>query len=276
MSSFVQFTKINQNGDPAQDRELDDLEIEAEEKAEKFSLREFKRINPIPGRLGFLLRNLHKDVGLRNETVMSFIDLVPDANQRKFVRILKTWWNILDDYSKRRVDIFDLFCEKYNINRAKLWAVIQEGMFSSNDALTKTALDGYKPKLIPLLIRMAEKERNAGDRKLLAEAVGIIGGEEAAVKIQDNRQVINNNLNVTTDSSVIPSFADAIRRSDKNVRKSPQLEEGVAPRELTEGTQDYIIDGQIVETEEEREMVLNKRNNFEEVEKELLEIGKDA
>src|SRR6476660_7882644 len=151
MSSFVSFTQLDKNGAPAQDRELDEIELEAEQKAEKFSLKDFKRINPIPGRIGFLLRNLHKDVGTRNEMVMSFIDLLPEANKRKFVRILKTWWNVLDDYSKRRVDIFDIFCEKYEINRSRLWAIIQEGMFESNDALTKTALDGIKPKLIPLL-----------------------------------------------------------------------------------------------------------------------------
>lgn len=268
MSSFVSFTPLDKNGAPAQDRELDEIELEAEQKAEKFSLKNFKRINPIPGRIGFLLRNLHKDVGVRNEMVMSFIELVDGANKRKFIRVLRNWWNLLDDYSRKRVDIFDLFCEKYDIHRSRLWAVIQEGMYVNNDALTKTALDGIKPKLIPLLWKMAEKERNVQDRKILSEAVGIIGGE--APVIQDNSQTTNNTLVVNDNNGVIPSFADSIRRSDKNVRKTPTIEKKPQPRELTEGEQNYIVDGYIVETEEEREAVLAKRNSLEEVETELL------
>src|ERR1044072_1378117 len=100
MSEFVNFTKIDSTGALAQDRDLDEQELEAEQKAEKFSVKNFKRINPIPGRIGFMLRNLHKDVGTRNEIVMSFIDLIEDGNKRKFVRNLKIWWSVLDNYSK--------------------------------------------------------------------------------------------------------------------------------------------------------------------------------
>jgi hypothetical protein len=259
-NSFMGFQQINSSGQAIGDRDLDAQELEAETKAEKLRIQSWKRITPIPGRIGFLLRNLHKDVGMRNEMVISFLELIEDRNQRKFIKNLLIWWGTLDEYSRRRVDLFDLFCERYGFGRAKLWATIQEGMFVSNDALTKTALDGYRPKLVELLIKMANKERNSGDRKLLAEAVGLIGGDTTQVKIEDNRQIVNNNLNVVESSSPIPSFADSIRRADKNVRKSEyELEEIIAPRELTDGNSNYLVDGFIVETEEERELVLSQR-----------------
>lgn len=268
VNGFVNFKAVDENGNSPADRELDELELEAEQKAEKFSVAKFKRINPIPGRIGFLLRNLHKDVGTRNEMVMSFIDLVDEVNKRKFVRTLRQWWEVLDDYSKRRVDIFDLFCEKYDINRARLWAVIQEGMFVSNDALTKTALDGFKPKFIALMQKMVMNTKNSADRKVMAEALGLIGGEVPQVvnEINNNSQtlIVNNN------DSPIPSFADSIRRSDKNVRTSIK---SVAPKELTEGEQNYItVDGYIV-AEEEKETV--NKVSFEDIEKQLLEVGKE-
>lgn len=279
-SEFVQF----KSADPkasfnllAADRDLDEKEKEAEEKAEKFSLKAFPRLNPIPGRIGFFLRNLHSDVGTRNQMVITYIELVEGGAKRKFVRTLMIWWNNLDDYSKRRVDIFDLFCEKYKINRSRLWAVIQEGMYVSNEAITRTALDGFKPKFIEVLTRMAQKERNLGDRKIIAEAIGLIGGD--APVINDNRKITNQTLNVSGGdaSSPIPSFADSIRRSDKSVRKAqPVLEEKIKPRELGEGEQNYlIVDGHIVGEDELELLPRKEKNEDEDLDREIYEAGKE-
>src|ERR1043165_5471613 len=114
-NEFLQF----KSADPAviyntmlADRDLDTKEKEAEEKAEKYSLSAFPRLSPIPGRLGWLLRNLHPDVEVRNEMAVNFIQAVEEGSKRRFIKNLFIWWNVLDSFSKRRVDIFDIFCEE--------------------------------------------------------------------------------------------------------------------------------------------------------------------
>lgn len=234
------------------DRPLDETEVEAEQKAVRFSLAKYNRIKPIPGTLGFLLRNIRGG----NEAVMNFLEETEDNGKtRKFIREFNIIWKLMDEFSKKRVDIFDILCIKYNVNKKKFWGALQEGMFDNNDALAASALSGYKPDFVELLIKLAKNSRNHQDRKLLAQALGITK-DTPLISITDNsrREVKNVQVNIGN----VPSFASSIRRTEKNITKdnSLELEEGKEQLALGEGNKDYIdTEFSVVE---EQEMIESK------------------
>jgi hypothetical protein len=226
------------------DRPLNEQEIEAEEKATKFSRMVYRRIPPIPGTLAYLLRNVKGG----NESVVEFLrwaQVGETGNRTRFIKNFIILWENMDEFSRRRADIFDHLCRKYSIPLKRFWGVLQEGMFDHNDQITQTALNGAKPQFVERLLALTYDRRNHQDRKLAATAMKLVT-DEPLIKIEDKSQhlTVNNQNNIG-----IPSFSQTIKRSEEVVRQR----EIDRPKELTEGNNDYI-DAEIVKTEDEREL----------------------
>lgn len=227
------------------DRPLSSEEEEAEEKATKFSRMVYRRIPPIPGTLAYLLRNVKGG----NESVVEFLrwaKVGEKGNRTKFIDTFLILWENMDEFSRRRADIFDHLCRKYDIPLKRFWGVLQEGMFDHNDQITQTALNGAKPQFVERLLQLSHKERNHQDRKLAATAMKLVT-DEPLIKIEDKSQHLTVNQNNTLGG--IPSFSQTIKRSEEVVRQ----QEAPKPRELTEGIQDYI-DAETFDLENEKEL----------------------
>lgn len=237
------------------DRDLDERELEAEEKATKFSRAIFKRIPPIPGTLGFMLRNIKGG----NASVIEFLrwaQVGEKTNRTAFIKTFLILWDNMDEFSQRRVDIFDQLCRKYDIPLKRFWGVLQEGMFDHNEQITQTALSGYKPEFIQRLMALADKEKNHQDRRLMAEALNL-SNKEPLVKIEDKSQHLT--VNQTNN---LPSFANSIKRSEKTIRHQDiEFPEMNQPKMLSEGETDFID----VET----------FSDTRELEKDLAALGKE-
>lgn len=231
------------------DRPLDEQEIEAEEKATKFSRMVYRRIPPIPGTLAYLLRNIKGG----NESVVEFLrwsKVGERGNRTRFIDTFLILWENMDEFSRRRIDIFDHLCRKYSIQPKRFWGVVQEGLFDHYEQLAQTALGEGKLNLISDIKKFASKEKNFNDRKLLAEAMKLTS-DAPLIKVEDKSQ----HLTVNTNNGSIPSFSQSIKRSEESIRRDNV--EIPKPRELTEGKQDYI-DGEVFEAEDERELELVK------------------
>lgn len=227
------------------DRPLDEKEEEAEEKAEKFSRMVYRRIPPIPGTLAYLLRNIKGG----NDSVIEFLRWAQNGekgNRTRFIKEFLILWENMDEFSRRRVDIFDHLCRKFEIPLKRFWGVLQEGMFDHNDQITQTALSGHKPQFVERLMQIADKEKNHQAQKLVAQAMRLVQ-DEPLIKIEDKSQHVN-----VTQNNMMPSFSQSIKRSEESIKH-----EDVAmpnPRELTEGEQNYI-EADIVEEEKELEFI---------------------
>lgn len=212
------------------DRPLDEKEEEAEEKAQTFSRQIYRRIPPIPGTLAYMLRNLRGG----NESVIEFLRWAASGekgNRTQFIKTFLILWENMDEFSRRRPDIFDHLCRKHDIPYKRFWGVLQEGMFDCNDQITQTALSGHKPQFVERLMQLAEKEKNHQDRKLLSDAMKLTE-TQPLIKIEDKSK------HLTVNQNMIPSFSQSIKRSEESINH-----ENIAmpaPRELTEGEQDYI------------------------------------
>lgn len=216
------------------DRPYSSEEEEAEKQAIRFSVTNFPRVPPIPGTLGFLFRNISGG----NASVIKFMQEASGTNESKFIKNFLILWNIMDEYSRNRVDIFDILCEKFNVKKKKFWGVVQEGMYDHNDALSQISLSGHKGEFIELLKKMARLPKNHKDRELLALALGL-KKEKAFLELNDNSNHQTNVQVNNTQVNNLPSFAQSMRRYDEddNIIDGQVVEE---PKQLSEGNQEYI------------------------------------
>lgn len=239
----------------AADRKYSVDETEAEVKSTKYPLIKYKRIKPIPGTLGYLFRNLAG----KNDAVIEHISNLLGSNgivgsQGRYAKIknLIILWNNMDDFSKKRVDIFDHLCPKLGINRRMFWGWFQEAAFDYDTIMAQTALSGHKVVFIEQLKKHANQPKNQSDRRLMAETLRLSESQapKIEVKVEDNSvtNVQNNNIRV---EQKIPSFVKSIRNSEKIIEASKVAES----RLLSEGTTEFIE----AELVEEREEVLIER-----------------
>lgn len=244
------------------DRPYDDEEEAAEKQAVSFPINIYKRIKPVHGTLGYAFRNIKG----RNDVVMEALKNLSRANNNRYKAIKEfiILWNNMDDYSRNRVDIFDWLCEKYDMNKARFFGVVQEGMFNFNDLMAQTAISGYTPEFVELVQRMTKKERNVRDRELFAKMAGLTKDSPLIGSIQDNS--VKQELHVHTDSP-IPSFTQAMRESDEGIRTIRQKPQRI----LTEGKQDYI-DAEVTKDEREKELISVEEKTDERFKKIAMEI----
>lgn len=264
--SQLQFHPTNKSNFSLKDagRDYSSLELEAEEKAVTFSVSIYKRIKPLPGTLAFLLRNIKENGG--NDSVIEFLRFARQTNKSKFIDTFIRLWNKMDEYSQNRPDIFDWLCRKYDIPLAKFWGTVQEGMFPYNDILTQSSLSGYKPEFIELVKRMAQKDKNFQDRKLLSDAMKLTE-TKPLIQLTDNSTHQTANV-VVENGQRLPSFLDSTKKADNEVGRNNKKYE---PKALPASTQEYI-NTEIV-NEPEKELVSSKlsdEDEFHKIAKELF------
>lgn len=260
--ALTKITTTNTYNLEESDRPYDDEEIESENQATKFPINIYKRIKPVHGTLGYAFRNI---VG-RNHVVIEALKNV-GVHQSKTHRFIKEFiilWNNMDEYSRKRVDIFDWLCEKYDINKAKFFGIVQEGMFNFNNLMAQTALSGFTPEFIEIIKRMAKKEKNIGDRQLFAKMAGLTS-EAPILQLNDNSTNTKNELHLH-EASPLPSFANSMRKSDEGVRTISSAQQ----KALTEGNQNYI-DAEMVSEPEKELLTVEQRveENFKKAAREL-------
>lgn len=243
-------------------RPLEEHEEEALLKASKYNRFEHPRINPVQGTLAYTFRDLEGG----NEAVVEFLKRanVDNGNRSKFLQNFLIVWKNLDEFSQKRIDIFDCFCEKYDINKGKFFGVVQEGMFNHEEAMRQTSLSGYTPEFIDLVKRMAGEKRNAQDRALLAKMLKL-DVEKPLVSIQDNS--VKNELHVHTEKASVPSFLSSIKKGDEGIRKEV-LEQRLMPqshvqhKQLDEGSTEFI-DAEIISETPEKVLVEKSEADFD-------------
>lgn len=242
------------------DRPLSIEETEALENATKFNKLRYKQIKPVAGTLGYTFRNLAGG----NDSVIEYIKLASDVNKTKFIRNFLTLWNSLDEFSKRRVDIFDWFCEKYKVHKAKFYGIVSEGLFNHEQQMRQISLAGYTDEFVDLVKRMAGKERNQQDRLLLAKMLKL-DEEKPLISITDNSTNTKNEVHIH-EKAVVPSFISSIRKGDEGVRKEIFIERQLPEArrlELPAATTNFIEADLVTEDNREEELCLLEDEKFE-------------
>lgn len=226
----------------APDRDLESNELEAEEKAIRLPKGKFARIAPIPGTLGYYLR----DIQGGNAAVIEFLKIsLKDNPGTKGIKVKKMikLWELFDEFSKNRIDVFDWFCRKFDFPIHKFYGVVAEGMCLHHDILTARALMESKTELVNNVRKFARKETNFRDRELLAKATRLTQEAPLIGSVNATTNVTNNNL--TLEQS---GFKSLINRTDRMIDEegividAEIVEENVEikPRQLTEGNTNFI------------------------------------
>lgn len=228
----------------AADRVFSAEEEEAEKNSVKYPIHKFKRIKPIPGTLGYLFRNLTGRNDAVIEHLSNLIGLQAGGKYNK-IKTIVSFWNGIDDFSRKRVDIFDWICIELSINRSVFWGWFQEACFNYDNVLAQTALSGHKNKFVEQLKVHANQPRNQTDRRLLAEAMKLTENQapKIDVKVEDNSRTTNVNMQV---HHKVPSFVKSIRASE--------IAEEKKVRELEAASTEFI-DVKVVTKDEEKVLI---------------------
>ena len=243
------------------DRPLEQYEIEAESNAIELSIKNFKRIPPLPGTLGYLFRDL---IG-GNQAVYNFVkDVLPTSSymgagsktgtirEVKAKKILSIW-NLMDEFSQNRVDVFDWLCDRIQLEKHEFYGFAAKGMFNHFEAISQRIIMETKPEVIHNVRQFARSERNFRDRELAAKATGltkdapIIGNIDASTKV--------NNL------SFSPNFNSMLKDADNVINETEGFIEAeeVKPLQLSEGNNDYLNTEVKEENEEELLAILRRK-----------------
>jgi len=241
-------------------RDLEDYEQEAEANAIELSIKYFKRIPPIPGTLGYNFR----DIEGGNQSVYNFVSnvlpvskftstggKVGNIRENKAKRILAIW-KAMDTHSQNRVDVFDWLCERIQLEKDEFYGFASKGMFNHFEAISQRILMETKPELVNNNRQFARSEKNFRDRELAAKMTGltkdapIIGNIDASTKV-------NNNL------SFSPNFNSVLREADNAVGEIIEGEIVEEPKQLSEGSNDFLNTEIKEESEEELLAVLRRK-----------------
>lgn len=244
------------------DRPLEQYELEAESNAIELSIKHFKRIPPLPGTLGYLFRDL---IG-GNQAVYNFVKSVlhpniistkpnrnGNAKDMKAFRIIKIW-NAMDEFSQNRVDVFDWLCDRFELAKDDFYAYAAKGMFNHFDAISQRIIMETKPEVIHNVRQFARSEKNFRDRELAAKATGLtkeaplIGNIDASTKV-------NANLNFSPSFNSMLKEADAVINEDENFIEAEEVE----PKQLTEGSTEFLNTEVKKENEEELLAILRRK-----------------
>lgn len=241
--ALVEITPTHTYDLTASDRPFAEEEEIAEQEAIKFPINIYKRIKPVHGTLGYAFRNIKG----RNYVVIEALRNAGEGSRAKFIKNFIIIWNNLDVYSRNRVDIFDWLCEKYDVPKPMFFGYVQQGMYKFNDLMAQTAISGYTTEFIELVKKLTKTEKNIRDRELFAKMSGLTKDAPLIGSIQNNST--KNELHVHGNSP-LPSFAQAMRKSDEGIRTLPQSQPQKA---LSEGIPDYI-DAELITHSEEAEL----------------------
>lgn len=208
----------------------------------KIDSKTYPIIRPIRGTLAhkFILFNKENDeiiLYLKQVKLSDGTNLIHGA-----VNKIVDYYETLDEYSKMRHDLFDHLAAKFRVSGYKFWGWIAEGIARISDEEVESLLLSSRTPLIQKVNEMAMTDGGHKDRDLLARITGIVK-PAALVNINQN----NNTVNVNS----LPKFHEDSKRIEQEIEASK-----VAPRELSEGTKNYIE----AEIEEVREECLIEKN----------------
>lgn len=176
-------------------RALNLEEEEAENKAESLPRAKYKRIQPLPGTLAYLLRDLEGG----NYAIASMVkEALADQTKKynvsttagKLTKVILLWEKF-DDFSKRRIDVFDWLCDEIGLSKKKFYAAVMEGLFDHFEAITQRLLMEAKSELINNSRQFAKEERNFRDREFLGKATGAIKDTAPIVNVDARTQTNN-------------------------------------------------------------------------------------
>jgi hypothetical protein len=256
----------------ANNRALEASEIEAEEKAIKLPKKYFKRIPPIAGTLGYLLRDIEGGnqavFNYINETIPATSKTKANTNAYKIYRVI-LMWNALDENSQNRVDVYDWLCDKVGVSKQKFYAQAAEGMFNHYEAISTRILMESKVELVNNVRQFGRSEKNFKDRELLAKATKVVTDQPLIGSIDNSTKVTNLSFESNGFKDILRS-TEKLLRSDEDNFIEAELEEnnviitsqGQNQKQLTEGNLAGMISADIFEKEDESDIlsVLNENS----------------
>lgn len=214
------------------DRDLSELEIEYETKAEKYNVEKYRRIYPSFGTLAYLFRNLK---GGNNVVIGALRSALGERGAAPAIKDFITKYDSLDDYSQKRIDVWDLICRDLNRPTTLIWNHFIKGIKLYVEALKTASIELNKPDLVETINKFARKESNQKDRELAAKVSGLVSDSPLVnVNQTSETKTINNTMNLFGKE-----FTNTIREVNSQLIGDKETK-FVAPLELTEGNNDYI------------------------------------
>lgn len=205
------------------DRELDEVEIDYERKAEKLDIIKYPRVHPFKATIGFMVRNMQG----RNIQAIEYVRASLPFNatngiSNNLVNLI-TEFDLLDENSKSRVDCLDILCRKNRITIMRFLDALADGIMAFSNKMTMTIVAERKPELAEKIFEQAQLEdkKHTQGKRLAAEVAGLVGKESAIVI--DQSTTINKTEN--NQNNVVLNFSDFVKQNDKEVRGKKLIEE---------------------------------------------------
>lgn len=236
-----------------------------EEKAENNAIGltklRFKRIPPIAGTLGYLLRNFD------NRIVMNYVKNCYESGGKAkpiLIRRVIDLFEKLDESSQSRVDVFDYICREFGVSNSIFWGWFQAGAYEDMEAIMQTAIIESTPEVFATIAINAQNPDVKYDksRELWAKITGRLKDAGFNVNIDQTKTTINNNAG---SQNLFGNFTSSIRNAEipssanfGNSLQSGSGEEEFAQKILTEGNAEFV-DAEIITNEEQKEKVITER-----------------
>lgn len=219
---------------PYKGRVLSKEEELAEENSIKLPKGKFARIIPVLGTLGFMFRNIPGG----NEAIIRYMEIYISKQSgrkrngtRELLHEFVIIWKNFDEFSKKRVDVFDWLCKTKGIDPCTIWGAISEGMFDAHEADIGVEIITAKTEVFNQARKFGQSERNFRDRELVAKTTKLIEEKGMEVNVDARTQV--NNLQMGSSN-----FNSIIRQNEKIIREVNPIEKEV--KELSETKQEFI------------------------------------
>jgi len=216
------------------DRDLSDIEKEYETKAKIYNKEKHRRITPSFGTLTYLFRNLK---GGNNTVVSSLRAALSERGAAPAIKDIIIKYDSLDEYSQKRIDVWDLICKDLRRPTTLVWNYFIKGIKLYVEALKTASIELNKPDLVETINKFARKESNQKDRELAARVSGLVS-DTPLVNVEQNNTTNNKTIN-NTMNLFGKEFSNTIREVNSQLIGDKQTK-FINPLELTEGNTDYI------------------------------------
>lgn len=173
-----------------------------------------------------------------------------DYKERALIHINEVW-DLLDEFSKQRFDIFDHLARRALLTTEDLWGILLVKLANHGVLATKTAMTLLELNKLELISKVGNKVgENDNADKLMAEMTGL-KKNETNINVQNNQNQIN--LNERPSFSKLSNSLNKVLMEEMN--PDLELESKEEQKQLTEGNLDYV-DSEIIENEKEDERLL--------------------
>jgi hypothetical protein len=196
------------------DKELTELEIDYERKAEILTIEKFPRIHPMRATIGFMTRNAKGG----NYQMIEYIRMALPANAlstgRNNLADLITDFDNLDLASQQRIDCLDWLCRKNKVTIMRFIDALKDGIVAWFNNETAITIAQNKPDLAAKIFKdaLGEDKKSIVNKRLAAE-IGGLSKSEPLVNIDQSQKT-----QVNIQNNVVLSFSDFIKKNDKEIR----------------------------------------------------------